>query len=299
MDPFKSLEVTIDTPLKVVYRKYRKLAFQYHPTRNQEPSAAEKFKFLTKALEDIKLIHNTQGLKEMYQEHGWESLKELLNFTKKKQPKCTIYSIDLKVNLRQIYNKDEITVNELIPIYDCDKKKVDEKRFVEKLILSSDLINNPFIFPCQGIEIPGHIDGDIHVNLVIDWDNEPVYFSIDDNNITYHHKIKCWECFGYFSINFIHPNGYTYVVNDKFKPDETGLHQYILVGHGLNKEGNLRIAITIDYQSFKDINTSRDLIAKINDEKTPVPEKDKVIDVSLNYVEPKLPDLESQQCPIQ
>jgi hypothetical protein len=56
MYPFEVLNLQSTATLSEIKSAYRKLAKQYHPDINSDPEALEKFKRITRAYEDAKLI---------------------------------------------------------------------------------------------------------------------------------------------------------------------------------------------------------------------------------------------------
>ena len=70
-DFYRILGIARDADAQVIKRAYRKLAMQYHPDRNTEDGAAERFKEVTEAYE---ILHDPQK-RQTYDRYGEAGLR--------------------------------------------------------------------------------------------------------------------------------------------------------------------------------------------------------------------------------
>ena len=71
-DLYSILNVTKDSDEKEIKKSYKKLAFQYHPDKNKDPEAINKFKEISEAYE----ILTKPEKKKMYDQFGYEAVSE-------------------------------------------------------------------------------------------------------------------------------------------------------------------------------------------------------------------------------
>lgn len=70
--PYETLNISKDANEKEIKKAYQKLALKYHPDKNSNPDATEKFKQISEAYE----ILNDPEKKEIYDNYGWDGLEQ-------------------------------------------------------------------------------------------------------------------------------------------------------------------------------------------------------------------------------
>ena len=71
-DLYSLLNVTNESDKTEIKKSYKKLAFEYHPDKNKDPDAPEKFKEISEAYE----ILTNPKKKDIYDQFGYEAVTE-------------------------------------------------------------------------------------------------------------------------------------------------------------------------------------------------------------------------------
>ena len=70
-DFYKTLGISRDATTKEIKKAYRSMSLQYHPDKNKEEGAAEKFAEIARAYE----VLSDEEKRQIYDRHGEEGLK--------------------------------------------------------------------------------------------------------------------------------------------------------------------------------------------------------------------------------
>jgi len=72
LDPYKTLKLTKQATQKEIKKAYRKLSLQFHPDKNKDPGASEKFSEISRSYE----ILSDEEKRSTYDRYGEEGLKQ-------------------------------------------------------------------------------------------------------------------------------------------------------------------------------------------------------------------------------
>ena len=106
MDPYSVLGIPKDANEETIKKKYKKLALQFHPDKNPDPEASEKFKEISQAYKKITSktddeIHNEfPDLSSIFQMFSGQGIQRFANMFKPKGPSV---STNLTLELEEIF----------------------------------------------------------------------------------------------------------------------------------------------------------------------------------------------------
>jgi DnaJ-class molecular chaperone len=259
MDPFEILGVTPDSTEEEIKKAYKKLSLKLHPDRNKAPDANERFQECVKAYEQVNSLKDPE-LRAAYKRGGWEfveMLKQNRDARATRLRACPPFGIKVPVTLRSLFKGDKVDLNAEIPILNDNGVKCGTKTFKLELPLNPEQLERRQVVQHQGIERPDHINGDIVIEVEIDWAKEPTKFDINNGDIIYNYTLNATKMFGVFDFSFLHPNGKTYRVYDSYRfPDKNGEQVYIVPGEGLTSNDNLTVFVSPDFNSFAQVKSS-------------------------------------------
>jgi len=252
-DPFVVLGVTIDSTEAEIKKAYKKMSIKFHPDKNKDSDATERFQECSKA-QDMLLELQDPQLKQAYLRGGWEfvdKIKQHRHMREQTAKVCPPFGIKLPVTLRQLIQRKKLKITSDIPVLDEKGDKVKTKKFEMELEMNPHALGKRQIVQHHGIERPDFVPGDVVIELDIEWEREPTKFDINNGDLVYRHKLNAWEAFGAFDFSFLHPSDVTYRVTDYYNhPEDDGEQTYVVTGAGLTSDDNLIVIVSIDYGSF-------------------------------------------------
>jgi DnaJ-class molecular chaperone len=129
---YEILEIDRSASLHTIKKAYRKLATKYHPDRNKDPDAEEKFKEISHAYEILSDPEKRARYDQFGEENGMNNTMNPFDFFMGQQRKQTTHHIH-KLSLKDYFTKSSVQIK--IPRKkDCNA--CDSTGFADKKISS-------------------------------------------------------------------------------------------------------------------------------------------------------------------
>lgn len=263
--PYKMLSINRDATDSEIKKAYRKISVKCHPDRlkSDDPKRNDKILKFTQSTEAKEVLLDPK-LRRAYDHGGWDMInhmKESQSVMEKRRMKCDPLVVTKKVTLKQLYFKEEITVNVDVPVHGEDGS-VTQKTF--PMTFNVDGLGK-IVAQNAGIEKPDHISGDIIVVTEL----EDCDFHIKQLDLIYTAKLDLRDILNGYSKVIPHPTG-PYVVDGNYNcNDNDDDNLFIYPGLGLKRgrsTGDLVVHFSPDLDSLSNLdnNTKAELCAVLD-----------------------------------
>lgn len=248
-NPYKILEISSHASNDEIAKAYKKLAIKYHPDKNKDNDAHDKFLNIKKAYEILsdprkKSKYDKYGVCDdnELEEHNQDIMREMLMKNKLKQViKVNIDIIELIKGIKKEINYNREIIHNRKIEYVPSKIEIELNTYTP--------INKPIIINDMGKEM-NNIRGDLIVLLKINFSNN---YRLNNNlNLVYTHNISLGESL--CGVKFILPFYNLEIYYDDIIDNN---NIYIIPNKGFtieendnNKQTNLEIIFNIKYSKL-------------------------------------------------
>ncbi|XP_010155861.1 PREDICTED: dnaJ homolog subfamily B member 5-like, partial [Eurypyga helias] len=196
-DYYKILGIQSGANEDEIKKAYRKMALKYHPDKNKDPSAEEKFKEIAEAYD----VLSDPKKRAVYDQYGEEGLKtgggssggsgNTFHYTFHGDPHATLASFLLKVSLEEIYHGSTKRMKITRRRLNADGRTMrTEDKILNIVIKRGWKEGTKITFPKEGDATPDNIPADI---VFILKDKPHSHFKRDGTNVVYTANISLKE----------------------------------------------------------------------------------------------------------